>query len=118
MKLTIYHYPQCGTCRSAIKWLEQRGHELEKKHIVEQTPTKEELKGYLKSGVELKKLFNTAGQVYREMDLKNQLPDMTEEEQLELLSSNGMLLKRPIVTDGKKVTVGFKEDVYQQQWGA
>lgn len=117
-KLTIYEYPKCGTCRSAVKSLKALGRELEQKHIVENPPTVEELKVLLQtSGVELKKFFNTSGDVYRSQGLKDKLPHLSEEEQLKLLSSNGMLIKRPIVTDGEKVTIGYKEDLYQTVWG-
>lgn len=116
-KLTIYQYPKCGTCRTAVKSLQAKGNELELKHIVEETPTAAELKVLVKnSGLELKKFFNTSGDVYKSLGLKDKLAAMSEEEQLELLASSGMLIKRPIVTDGKKVTVGYKEEQYEQVW--
>lgn len=117
-KLTIYEYPKCGTCRKAVKTLKELGNELEQRHIVEAPPTVEELKVLIKnSGLDLKKFFNTSGDLYRSMGLKDKLSSMTEQEQLELLASHGMLIKRPIVTDGRKVTIGFKEDVYKDVWG-
>ena len=117
-KLTIFEYPKCGTCRSAVKSLKALGREIEQRHIVEAPPTVEELKQLLEiSGVELKKFFNTSGDVYREQGLKDKLPLLSEDEKLALLASNGMLIKRPIVTDGQKVTIGYKEDVYQDVWG-
>lgn len=116
-KLTIYQYPKCGTCRQAVKSLQAKGNELDLKHIVEETPTPDELKVLVKnSGLELKKFFNTSGEVYKALGLKDKLGSMSEQEQLELLASHGMLIKRPIVTDGKKVTVGYKEEQYEQVW--
>ncbi|MCZ4248137.1 arsenate reductase family protein [Bacillus amyloliquefaciens] len=117
MSLNFYWYPKCGTCRNAKKWLEDRGKEINEIHIVEETPTKEEIKDlYEKSGLELRKFFNTSGMKYRELNLKEKLYHMSEDEQLELLTSDGMLLKRPITTDGEKVTVGFKEDQFEKYW--
>lgn len=116
-KLTIYQYPKCGTCRSAIKWLQSHGHELELHHIAEAPPSAEELDKLVSlSGMPLKKFFNTSGEVYKELGLKDKLADMPKEEQLALLALNGMLIKRPIVTDGKSVTVGFKEEEYTEVW--
>ncbi|KMK77584.1 arsenate reductase family protein [Alkalihalobacillus pseudalcaliphilus] len=117
MSLTFYQYPKCGTCRNAKKWLETNEIEFESIHLVENPPSKEELKElYVKSGLELKKFFNTSGQKYRELGLKDKLKDMNEDEQLRLLATDGMLVKRPILTDGKRVTVGFKEAEYEQIW--
>ena len=117
-RLTIYEYPKCGTCRSAVKSLKALGRELEQRHIVEAPPTVDELKQLLKiSGVELKKFFNTSGDVYREQGLKDKLPLLSEDEKLALLASNGMLIKRPIVTDGETVTIGYKQENYEQVWG-
>jgi len=116
-KLKVYQYPKCGTCRNAVKWLQNEGHELELQHIFEQPPKKDELADLIaKSGLELKKFFNTSGEVYKEMNLKDKLPGLSDEEKIELLSSNGRLIKRPIVTDGSKVTVGFKAEQYQEAW--
>lgn len=117
-KLKVYHYPPCGTCRNAIKSLQSKGHELELHHIKETPPSAAELDKLAGlSGLELKKFFNSSGEVYKELGLKDKLAGMTREEQLALLSSNGMLIKRPIVTDGKNVTVGYKEETYEQVWG-
>ncbi|MFD1773273.1 arsenate reductase family protein [Paenibacillus rhizophilus] len=117
-QLTVYHYPKCGTCRAAVKWLKEQGHELELRHIVEQTPGVDELAGLAAaSGLELKKIFNTSGEVYKRENLKEKLPGLGEREQLELLAGNGMLIKRPIVVSGSKVTVGFKEEEYRKAWG-
>lgn len=118
-KVTIIQYPKCSTCRAAVKSLEAKGNEVASRHIVEQTPTATELKELIAlSGLDMKKWFNSSGEVYRELGLKDKLPLMSEEEKLELLSQHGMLLKRPIVTDGTKVTVGYKEENYEQVWGA
>lgn len=117
-KLVVYQYPQCGTCRKAIQSLQSKGHELELHHIKEAPPSAAVLDKLVKlSGLDLKKFFNTSGEVYKELGLKDKLAGMTREEQLALLSSNGMLIKRPIVTDGKNVTVGYKEETYEQVWG-
>lgn len=117
MVLTFYWYPKCGTCRKAKKWLEENDIDFNEVHIVENPPSKEQLKDlYEKSGLELKKFFNTSGMKYRELGLKDRLKTASEEEMLELLASDGMLIKRPIATDGNNVTVGFKEDVYEKAW--
>ncbi len=117
MALTFYWYPKCGTCRNAKKWLEQHNISFEEVHIVEQPPSKEELKNmYQKSGLELKKFFNTSGQKYRELGIKDKMKTASEDELLTLLASDGMLIKRPLVTDGSKVTVGFNEQVFEEKW--
>src|SRR5690606_33317336 len=110
--------PKCSTCRAAMKTLKALGREVESRHIVENTPSAAELKQLLAiSGLELKKFFNTSGEKYRELGLKDKLSSMTEEEQLKVLAAHGMLIKRPIVTDGTKVTVGYKEELYKEVWG-
>lgn len=115
--LKVYHYPKCGTCRNAVKWLQAKGHELELQNLFEVAPTVDELKELVhNSGLELKKFWNTSGDVYKELKLKDKLPTMSVEEQIELLASNGRLIKRPIVTDGQRVTVGFKEELYAENW--
>ncbi|HWK24645.1 MAG TPA: arsenate reductase family protein [Ureibacillus sp.] len=117
MTLKLIQYPRCTTCKKAQKWLDENGVAYEAIHIVEQTPTKEELKAIWEvSGLPLKKFFNTSGMKYKELGLKDKLTSMSEEEQLELLASDGMLIKRPIVTDGKKVTLGFKETDFTESW--
>lgn len=117
MTLKVIEYPKCTTCRKAVKWLQDTNIEFEKVHIVEQTPTVEQLTAYYKlSGLPLKKFFNTSGNKYKELGLKDKLADMTEEEQLQLLASDGMLIKRPIVTDGNKLTLGFKESDFSETW--
>ena len=112
----IYYYPACGTCKKALKWLDENKIKYEKKHIVEETPSLKELKEiYKKSGLELKKFFNTSGNVYKEMNLKDKLKNMSEKEQLELLVSNGMLIKRPISISDNLILVGFKENEYREE---
>jgi arsenate reductase len=118
MSVKIYGYDKCGTCRDAVKWLKAHDVKIgESIPLFETPPSAKELKKLLTdSGLEIKKFFNTAGEVYKELALKDKLAGMTEEMMLELLSSNGRLIKRPIVTDGNKVTVGFKEKVYEETW--
>ncbi|GKW47421.1 arsenate reductase family protein [Planococcus sp. NCCP-2050] len=115
--ITYYAYPKCTTCRKAKKWLEQNEVEFNEIHIAENPPSKEELrKIYESSGMELKKFFNTSGMIYRSLGLKDKLSSMSEDEQLELLASDGMLIKRPLAFDGQKTTLGFKEADYQNAW--
>lgn len=103
MTIQFIHYPKCTTCKKAQKWLNDHDISYEEIHIVEQTPTKDEITAFWQaSGQPLKKFFNTSGMKYRELGLKDKLAEIPEEEQLELLASDGMLIKRPIVTDGKK----------------
>lgn len=117
MLVKLIQYPRCTTCKKAQKWLDENGIDYESRHIVEQTPTKEELRSYWQaSGLPLKKFFNTSGNKYKELGLKDKLSTMSEDEQLELLASEGMLIKRPIVTDGEKVTLGFKEQEFTESW--
>ncbi|MFC0211496.1 arsenate reductase family protein [Paenibacillus chartarius] len=117
-KLTVYEYSKCGTCRTAVKWLKAAGHEVEAIPLFEQLPTPEQLKTWIaRSGLGIRKWFNTSGEVYKEMGLKDVLPTMSEEEMIRLLASNGRLIKRPVVTDGHHVTVGYKEDQYTEIWG-
>lgn len=117
-KLTVYHYPQCGTCRKAIKWLQEKGHELELIHIVDHPPGRDELDRFVRlSGLDSAKMFNTSGQMYRELGMKDRLKTMSYDERLDLLAAHGKLIKRPIVTDGEKVTVGFNEQQFESVWG-
>lgn len=103
-------YPKCSTCQKAKKWLDGHSIRYKERHIVEDNPNYEELKDwYEKSGLALKKFFNTSGLLYKEMQLKDRLWAMSEEEQLQLLSANGMLVKRPLVIGEGTVLVGFKE---------
>lgn len=115
--LKVIEYPKCTTCKKAMKWLKDNEVAFEAVHIVEQPPTAEELKAFHElSGLPLKKFFNTSGNKYKELGLKDKLADMTEDEQYALLASDGMLIKRPIVTDGKKITLGFKESDFSEMW--
>ena len=103
-------YPKCSTCQKAKKWLEEQNIEYTQRHIVEENPTYDELKEWhAKSGLPLKKFFNTSGLLYKEMKLKDKLTFMSEDEQLQLLATNGMLVKRPLLVNGDKILVGFKE---------
>ena len=103
-------YPKCTTCQKAKKWLESQGIAYTERNIAEENPTYAELKEwYKKSGLPLKRLFNTSGLLYKSMQLKDKLPEMSEEEQLKLLATDGMLVKRPLVVDGDNVLTGFKE---------
>ncbi|WP_053367621.1 arsenate reductase family protein [Bacillus sp. FJAT-27245] len=117
MALTFYWYPKCGTCRNAKKWLDEHGKSYEAVHIVEHPPSRDEIKDlYEKSGLDLKKFFNVSGQKYRELGLKDKVKTASENELLDILASDGMLLKRPILTDGEKVNIGFKEEEYKEVW--
>ncbi len=107
-------YPKCSTCQKAKKWLDAHNIEYTERHIAEENPTYDELQAwYEKSGLPLKKFFNTSGLVYKEMQLKDKLPLMSEEEQLKLLATNGMLVKRPMVITDDKVLIGFKENEWE-----
>lgn len=115
MSVLFVEYPKCTTCIKAKKFLKENGVEFEDRHIVENNPTVEELNQWIdKSGLELKKFFNTSGKLYKEMNLKDKLKDMTSEECVELLATNGMLVKRPILVKDDKVLVGFKEEQYKE----
>lgn len=108
--MLFIEYPKCSTCQKAKKWLDTNGITYTDRHIVENNPTYEELKEWHeRSGLPLKKFFNTSGMLYKEQQLKDKLPNMTEEEQLKLLATNGMLVKRPLIVDGDLVLTGFKE---------
>ena len=109
IRLLFLEYTKCSTCQKAKKWLDEHQISYEDRHIVENNPTFEELKDwYERSGLPLKKFFNTSGMLYKEMKLKDKLPEMSEEEQLKLLATNGMLVKRPLIVDGDRVLTGFK----------
>ena len=109
MRMLFLEYPKCSTCQKAKKWLDEHQISYEDRHIVENNPTFEELKSwYERSGLSLKKFFNTSGMLYKEMKLKDKLQEMSEEEQLKLLATNGMLVKRPLIVDGDRVLTGFK----------
>ena len=108
-------YPKCSTCQKARKWLEVNHLEFTERHIVEENPSYEELKEwYAESGLPLKKFFNTSGMLYKEMQLKDKLPTMSEEEQLKLLATNGMLVKRPLIVNGNIIPTGFKEAEWEK----
>ncbi len=108
-------YPKCSTCQKARKWLEANHLEFTERHIVEENPSYEELKEwYAESGLPLKKFFNTSGMLYKEMQLKDKLPTMNEEEQLKILATNGMLVKRPLIVNGNIILIGFKEAEWEK----
>ena len=108
--MLFIEYPPCSTCQKAKKWLDEQGVSYESRHIKQEKPTYEELKDwYQRSGLPLKRFFNTSGLLYKSMELKTKLPTMTEEEQLQLLATDGMLVKRPILITEKGITTGFKE---------
>ncbi len=110
MKPLFIEYPPCTTCKKAKKWLDDHHVEYTDRHIVEDNPTYDELKDwYEKSGLPLKKFFNTSGMLYREMQLKDKLPAMSDEEKLKLLATDGMLVKRPLIVSDNLVLTGFKE---------
>ena len=114
--MLFVEYPKCSTCKKAKKWLEDKGIAFEDRHIVENNPTAEELKEWhKKSGLPLKRFFNTSGQIYRQNNIKDRLPSMSEEEQYALLATNGMLVKRPIIVGEDYVLVGFKEKEYEEK---
>ncbi|MGL4736776.1 MAG: arsenate reductase family protein [Cellulosilyticaceae bacterium] len=113
MKPLFIQYPKCTTCKKASKYLKDAGIDFEDRHIVEANPTEAELAEWIdRSGFEFKKFFNTSGQLYREMGLKDRVKEMTKEEAAALLATNGMLVKRPLVITENQVLVGFKEDEY------
>ena len=112
--MLFIEYPKCTTCKRAKKWLDEHQVSYEERHIVEDNPKAEELKKWIaKSGLPIKRFFNTSGMKYRDLGLKDRLPEMTEEEQIELLATDGMLVKRPLVIGDDFVLGGFKEE----QWG-
>ena len=112
--MLFIEYPKCSTCQKAKKWLDEHEITYTDRHIVEQNPSYEELKEWHeKSGLPLKKFFNTSGLLYKEMKLKDRLPEMSGDEQLKLLATNGMLVKRPLLIDGEKILIGFKEKEWE-----
>lgn len=111
-------YPKCSTCKKAKKWLEDHQVNYDDRHIVEDNPTVEELKEWVgRSGLPLRRFFNTSGMKYRELQLKDRLPKMSEEEQLELLATDGMLVKRPLLVLEDRVIPGFKEKEWLEGLG-
>ena len=111
--MKIYTYSKCSTCRKATKWLKEQNIAFEELPIRETPPGVDELRNMLEYVGDLKKLFNTSGMDYRALGMKDKLPSMTAEEALELLASNGNLIKRPFLIDKDKGTTGFKEDVWE-----
>lgn len=117
VSLTFYCYPKCGTCKKAKLWLDQSGLEYTEKHIVDDVPTVEVLTAIIeRSGLELKKFFNTSGLKYRELNLKERFSEMDKSELISLLASDGMLIKRPLTFNDQFVTLGFKEDAFIKTW--
>ena len=115
MKNIFIEYAKCSTCKKAKKWLEENNIEFEDRNIVEETPTVKELTEWIKKSKEdIKKWFNTSGLKYKELNLKEKLLTMNEEEKITLLASNGMLIKRPLVISDKGILVGFKEEKWKE----
>ena len=113
--MLFVNYPKCSTCRKAKKWLDENNIEYESRHIIEDNPAASELREWWEiSGLPLKRFFNTSGMKYRELKLKNKLPDMSEDEQLDLLATDGMLVKRPILVGDDVVLVGFKVKEWEE----
>ncbi|WZL74080.1 arsenate reductase family protein [Clostridiaceae bacterium 35-E11] len=116
MKYLFIHYPKCSTCKRAKQWLENNGINFKARSIVEDNPTKEELETwYHKSDLPLRKFFNTSGILYREMKLKDVVQTASEDELLDLLSSNGMLVKRPVIVADDFILLGFKEKDWEEK---
>lgn len=116
--MIFLEYPKCSTCKKAKQWLDDHGVAYEDRNIKEQNPNAEELKAWhAKSGEQLRKFFNTSGMLYREYGLKDKLPNMTEEEMLNLLASDGMLVKRPLLITDDGVLIGFKEKQWAEKLG-
>ena len=115
MKNIFIEYPKCTTCKKAKKWLEENKIEIKERNIVTETPTEEELTEWIKrSGEETKKWFNTSGLKYKELNLKEKLKTMNDEEKIELLASDGMLIKRPLLITDKENFIGFKEEIWKK----
>ncbi len=113
--ILFIEYPKCTTCQRAKKWLDDNGIEYTDRHIKEDNPTAEELKKWAtEGGLPIKKFFNTSGLLYKSMGLKDKLDNMTDDEKIELLATDGMLVKRPILINGTSVTTGFKENEFQR----
>lgn len=116
MSNLFIEYPKCTTCQRAKKWLNDNNIRFEVRHIVEQTPSAEELERWIKlSNKEVKKWFNTSGLKYKELNLKEKLCNMTEKEKIELLASNGMLIKRPLLITKNTVLIGFKQEEWEDE---
>ena len=113
--MLFIEYPKCTTCKKAKKWLDDHGLQYTDRHIKEENPKADELKTWhSKSRLPLKRFFNTSGVLYKEMHLKDKLPEMSEEEQYQLLATDGMLVKRPIIVTDDKVLTGFKEKEWEE----
>ena len=116
--IIVLCYDRCSTCQKALKWLDEQGVSYTARPIKEENPSKEDLENWQKkSGLPLKRFFNTSGMAYRALDLKNRLESMTEEEQLQLLASDGMLVKRPLLVTEKGVFPGFRAEAWQELIG-
>ena len=116
--MLFIEYPKCSTCQKAKKWLIEKGIEFEDPHIIEENPTSDELETwYHASGMRLKRFFNTRGMKYKELKLKDKLPEMSEEQQLDLLATDGMLVKRPVLVGESFVVTGFKEKEWMEKLG-
>lgn len=114
--MLFVNYPKCSTCRKAKNWLDEHGIEYESRHIIEDNPAADELREWWEiSGLPLKRFFNTSGMKYRELKLKDKLPDMSEDEQLDLLATDGMLVKRPVLVNDDVVLVGFKIKEWEEK---
>jgi arsenate reductase len=115
--ITVLEYPRCGTCKKALKWLSDHAVVYEDRHIVEHNPTRDELKGWIEaSGLPIRRFFNTSGRLYRELNMKDRFKDgISEDECLDLLASDGMLVKRPLVVAPDFVLVGFKEAEWEEK---
>ena len=114
--MLFVNYPKCSTCRKAKKWLDEHNIEYESRHIIDDNPASEELRKWWEiSDLPLKRFFNTSGMKYRELKLKDKLPDMSEDEQLDLLATDGMLVKRPILVNDDIVLVGFKVKEWEEK---
>lgn len=114
--MLFIEYPKCSTCQKAKKWLDDNGFSYDSRHIVENNPSYEELKlWYQESGLPLKRFFNTSGLLYKSMQLKDKLPNMSEDEQLKLLATDGMLVKRPIIITDDVILTGFKEKEWTEK---
>lgn len=113
--VSVLCYPKCSTCQKALKWLDEKGVQYTVRNIKEENPSEEELSYWYKnSGLPLKRFFNTSGLLYKSMELKDKLPTMSEDEQLKLLSSDGMLVKRPLLVSEDFVLTGFKEKEWEE----
>ncbi|MDD6387939.1 MAG: arsenate reductase family protein [Bacilli bacterium] len=112
--MLFIEYPKCSTCKKAKKWLDDHNIKYEDRHIIDNNPTFDELKEwYHKSNLDIKRFFNTSGMLYKEMNLKDKLPNMNEDEMIEILSTNGMLVKRPLIISNDVILTGFKEKEWE-----